>query len=360
MHFLSLFLGIVLVTEWREVSASLKKLHRHPPAARGIACPVIRDEEGFLSEFVAYYWLHGFSHIRFYDDQTVDGGLNELQPWLAEGFVSVVNATAILFGQLAANKKQGKGIHKLHRIYARTGQRNAIQRAAEFDCKNFATRQNYDFLFSLDIDEYIVPCEEGVTILDKTLEIFRSSRGSILLIKKLNFASTPYMLEPVDMLTIEAYKIRMAFPLKMTFFKTVATKVILSLKQPNISRKQKKFMLLCCNFHNCIDITCRHYKVGETQPLFVESGNNATAPIMEIFHYSRSLEKFLKKKNTWTAIGENNFSMINFLDRNLGTVYDDTASKRYGKHVRQILRNISGESNFSRHGWWILKQKQSR
>ena len=35
--------------------------------ATGLLCPMIRDETGFLSEWVAYYQIHGFDHVRFYD-----------------------------------------------------------------------------------------------------------------------------------------------------------------------------------------------------------------------------------------------------------------------------------------------------
>ena len=57
--------------------------------AKGIICPMFKDEEGFLSEFVAYYQMHGFDHIRFYDHDSTDASLAELRPWIESGFVSV-------------------------------------------------------------------------------------------------------------------------------------------------------------------------------------------------------------------------------------------------------------------------------
>ena len=50
---------------------------------------MFKDEEGFLSEFVAYYQMHGIDHIRFFDHNSTDDSLVELQPWIQSGFVSV-------------------------------------------------------------------------------------------------------------------------------------------------------------------------------------------------------------------------------------------------------------------------------
>lgn len=57
--------------------------------AKGIICPMFKDEEGFLSEFVAYYQMHGIDHIRFYDHESTDRSLTEVEPWIQSGFVSV-------------------------------------------------------------------------------------------------------------------------------------------------------------------------------------------------------------------------------------------------------------------------------
>ena len=57
--------------------------------AKGILCPMIRDEEGFLSEWVAYYQVHGFSHIMIFDDGSSDEFRDELAPWVQSGFVTI-------------------------------------------------------------------------------------------------------------------------------------------------------------------------------------------------------------------------------------------------------------------------------
>jgi hypothetical protein len=56
---------------------------------------------------------------------------------------------------------------------------------------------------------------------------------------------------------------------------------------------------------------------------------------LQIMHYSRSLEKFSLKSRTWvTASGEggaksNNYHLGHFLDRQIGTHFDNRAAMRY-------------------------------
>ena len=54
-------------------------------SAKAMACPMFRDEEGFLSEWLAYYKLMGFDHIMMFDDGSLDKGLIELEPWITSG-----------------------------------------------------------------------------------------------------------------------------------------------------------------------------------------------------------------------------------------------------------------------------------
>jgi hypothetical protein len=57
--------------------------------AKAIVCPMFKDEEGFLSEWVAYYQMHGFEHVYLYNDGSTDNSLVELKPWMDSGFVTV-------------------------------------------------------------------------------------------------------------------------------------------------------------------------------------------------------------------------------------------------------------------------------
>jgi len=55
---------------------------------KGIVCPMVKDETGFLSEWVAYYEMQGFNHVILYDNNSTLP-LTEVQPWVATGFVSI-------------------------------------------------------------------------------------------------------------------------------------------------------------------------------------------------------------------------------------------------------------------------------
>jgi hypothetical protein len=313
--------------------------------SRGIACPVFRDEEGFLSEFVAYYQLHGLNHIRFYDDGSIDNSLVELAPWITSGFVSVVANASRLLSEIMTKKNEKN--KKWSKMLQKTGLRNTIQRVSESDCKQYAMRYNYDFYFSLDVDEYMLPAAEGVTLMDAVSKTSDITAQSIYSISKYSFAATPHLLEPVNMLTIEAYKVRMLYSDKLTYFKSVSPKLILHLSHPNITKRQKRFMLNCCNFHNCYDVNCRHFHSIETEYLYKGNGNIESIDNQDtimIFHYSRSLEKFTHKQKTWQKIGDNNFTITNFLDRNIGTIFDNRASERYASQVRQILQHMTHDS----------------
>ena len=311
--------------------------------SRGIACPVFRDEEGFLSEFVAYYQLHGLNHIRFYNDGSTDNSMEELEPWLQSGFVSIVKNASKLLSGILDERTTNPNSRKWRKILNATGVRNTIQRVCESDCKRYAMRGHFDFYFSIDVDEYMLPVAEGVTLMDAVSASSRTTERSIYSIPKYNFAATPHVLEPIHLLTIEAYKVRMQQPRKLTYFKSVSPKLILHLGHPNITKKQKRFLTHCCNFHNCVDNSCRHFKASDTEYLYFGNGNTESLINRDeksniiIFHYSRSFEKFTHKQKTWQKIGTNNFTLINFMDRNVGTHFDARAGQRYGEQVREVL-----------------------
>lgn len=120
-----------------------------------MACPMIKDEEGFLSEWVAYYQMHGFDHIVFFDDSSIDEGLVELQPWIQSGFVSVRSNFSVDTVNLRSNLRD-----KAFRTSM------GLKVLLETECKLEATRLGYDYYFSLDLDEFVVPKLSGITIVD--------------------------------------------------------------------------------------------------------------------------------------------------------------------------------------------------
>lgn len=59
-------------------------------------------------------------------------------------------------------------------------------------------------IYSLDIDEYVIPPRPGLTIVDALVEARDATNRAMFCAGKLNFVSTPHTLEPVHLLTIEA------------------------------------------------------------------------------------------------------------------------------------------------------------
>ena len=82
----------------------------------------------------------------------------------------------------------------------------------------------YDFQVSLDLDEYLVPERDGVAAVDELARFVNATGRPSYCMSKLNFPSTPHLLEPVNLLTIEAYQTRVNLPGKMNYYTTVAQK----------------------------------------------------------------------------------------------------------------------------------------
>ena len=208
--------------------------------AKAILCPMIKDEVGFLSEWVAYYQVHGFDHIMIFDDQSTDGGLHELQPWIASGFVSVVTnwTTDSLNLSPAFMKNEFK-------------KNMAIKALLEAQCKLKALQWGYDLEVSLDLDEYIIPDREGETVVDELIRWMNATGRSAYCMTKLNFPSTPHILEPVNLLTIEAYQTRMKQPSKMNYYTSVSPKCAYKLRSLDFTNISSEFVANCCHFHGC-------------------------------------------------------------------------------------------------------------
>ena len=89
---------------------------------------------------------------------------------------------------------------------------------------------NIDYFVSLDLDEYLMPSQGMNSIVDTLETYFDITRLNVLRLNKFNFQSTPHILEPVNLLTLEAYQTRMSMERKMTYFKSVGKKVAMQLK----------------------------------------------------------------------------------------------------------------------------------
>ena len=304
-----------------------------------LSCPMIRDEEGFLSEWAAYYKVHGFSHVMFFDDGSTDDFMKELKPWIESGFVSV---------------KHNVSIASMRGTRMKTPFMKAMAKKAIYEsvCMQQANKWGYDYYLSLDLDEYVLPHEQHLSFVDM-IDLWQTkSKRKMFCMMKYNFASVPHIAEPVHLLTIEAYQTRMAGPGKMNHYTSVAKKCMYKLKDPIYSHTTKDFIAECCHFHGCQgeDFTvntdiCRKGWKNATRELYSQDKGGKFSPLGSIYHYSRSLEKFALKKRTWsTAGGEfkssvGDYSLSYFLHRSAGYTLDHNML-RYACQTRRAWLEI--------------------
>lgn len=206
---------------------------------KGIICPMIKDEVGFLSEWVAYYEMQGFDHIMLFDNNSTTS-LAELDPWLKTGFVSIEREWWGEEKGLFRNKKN------------KFGDMMRIKMRSEILCKQRAASWGYEVFVSLDIDEYLMPRDNSVTVMDDLINYFDSTTRGIAIIPKLQFPPVQHILEPVNLLTIEAYQTRMNEPGKMNYYTSVSAKVALRLTGgKEYTNGTTEYLVHCCDFHGC-------------------------------------------------------------------------------------------------------------
>lgn len=320
---------------------------------KALICPMFRDEEGFLSEWVAYYQMHGFDHIILYNDNSIDNSLDELKPWIQSGFVSI-------------RSNWTNEALKISHHFTKDPFKNAMATKAllETDCKFQAIRWGYRYFMSLDIDEYVVPIKPDVTVVDALHDWFKANGKREFCANKFNFQQTPHTLEPVNLLTIEAYQTRMREARRMNYYTTVMPKCAYALAGPRHSNISSEFIAKCCHFHGCQQHDyeenskfCSSNAKAEQEKFY--GGSYSTG--MMINHYARSLEKYALKAKTWrtatgeTKIGETakdaskNYDLSKFFQRTLGWYHDPTAL-RYSCQLRKLIADMSGTSPYYRPG----------
>jgi len=317
-------------------------------AAKGIVCPMVKDEEGFLSEWVAFYEVQGFDHVIFYDNNSTSS-FAELAPWVKSGFVQIRREWWIS----ATNEVKHVPLHKGHKNKYHDMMR--IKMLAEQDCKLTALEMGISIFVSLDMDEYLMPSTNAVTVLDELDEWFKSTTRGLALLTKVQFPPTPHILEPIHLLTIEAYQTRYPIDDKMNYYTSVSRKAALRLTDlPDYNKNTTDMMIYCCDFHGC-----GNYKADKRCPgLIMEETGNISGKhrpwknTPHIHHYARSLEKYVLKQQTWeTASAESSsgYSIYNFLDRQSGWLFDDTAVS-WGCQVRAKLQERTGKRDYLRPG----------
>jgi len=188
----------------------------------------------------------------------------------------------------------------------------------------------------------------------------------MLCIDKLNFASVPHLLEPVNLLQIEAYQTRMKEKRRMSYYTTVMPKCSFLLQGGLFyDDNTAEYVATCCHFHGCHGHDPRRnstfcHDEDKKQRGILGRGSFA-AHKLTIHHYSRSIEKFAIKAQTWrTSSGEvkegedmhkvaATYDMNMFFHRNLGWKTDRHALK-YACQLRRQLAVDTAVPLFMRSG----------
>lgn len=216
---------------------------------KGLVCPMIKDEIGFLAEWTAFYEMMGFDHVIFFDNNSTTP-LSELDPWISTGFAEVV-AHGVWW-------EHDKGLKQS--LTRSSGKRrfNDMMRVkflSEVFCKKKAIELNYDIFLSVDLDEFVFPLQRGVTLIDEMAEWFSSTKRRVMSLSKLNFNPVPHFLEPINLLVIEAFLVRMSAANRMNYYKNIMPKVALWLSgrenTEHFSNYTLEYIVHCCDFHGC-------------------------------------------------------------------------------------------------------------
>lgn len=304
--------------------------------------------------------MHGFDHIMLFNDSSIDNSHVEIQPWLDSKFVSVVSGWTA----------KSLNVHQ-HMLKTAFGKNMAIKRLLERMCKLKAIELKYDYFLSVDLDEYVLPIAPEDTVVDAMDSWFIKTGANMYCLTKLNFQQTPHTLEPVNLLTIEAYQTRMITPGQMNYYTRVADKCAFRMQRPTYTLNTTEYIASCCHFHGCgrQDVIegskfCREHDMIEGMDVKRSRDKSVKwYTALSINHYSRSLEKYALKSRTWqTSTGEfpgskadsekvsKNYDVIGFFHRSVGWYSDNTAATRYGCQLRELLRNMTGDPVYFRPG----------
>lgn len=127
-----------------------------------------------------------------------------------------------------------------------------VKLMAEVLCKQKAVTWGYEVFVSVDLDEYIMPTSNSISVMDELVDLFNATTRGMVVLSKLNFPPVPHILEPVNLLTIEAYQTRMNEPGKMNYYTSIAGKVALRLQGgPEYGNGTTEYVTHCCDFHGC-------------------------------------------------------------------------------------------------------------
>ena len=269
---------------------------------------MFKDEEGFLAEFVSFYKIHGFDKIILWNHESPDRYMDELMPWISTGFVEIKN-TSLLNAHPNVLHAKGSKYWKV------------IALKKEIERQNFlwAITNKYDFYMTSDIDEYVLPIynnfigmphgvyveDEGhievknpipfMSLADTIHSLFYDPYTSTynplgntwkpklyLPLPKYNYAAVPHTLEPLDLLTVEAYLTRYHRSRGMNYYMNVQPKFVYRISGKDIEggdvmhekfygeldyneynkvkfSEMQGFLSNCCFFHGCSRVS-KHSK----------------------------------------------------------------------------------------------------
>jgi hypothetical protein len=329
-------------------------------SSKGIICTLVRDEEGFLSEFVAYYEMHGFDKIVLYDNNSTQSFV-EIEPWIQSGFVSVIKEwwLEVDFQILRPD------------FFVYSKKIDWLNQLAGMHCQQWAHRMGIDIYVAVDIDEYIIPrYGQNITALDDIVQWMDKTGKHIAYLPKSNFSPTPHFHEPVNLLTIEAYQTRYPVSKKMSYYISTASKIALRLAHPSFTSNTSDALLSCCHFHGC-DFSWQDFQIRSKNCSWYQSEYATIWPKVSsttgkklpweeppnIHHYARSLEKFAMKQDSYDSLSFGNdslgngqgLSIYNFLNRAFGFVHDD-AALQWSCPLRNWLKLRTGEETYLRPG----------
>lgn len=341
--------------------------------AKVLTCTMFRDEEGFLSEFVSFYRVLGVHHMLLFDHFSIDNSTAEIKPWVEAGFVTVQSAQVLLDNNIEINNKTS--------TYWRV---MALKKRQERMCMQWGLTHGYKYHITVDIDEYLFPIDETVSLPDAIDEWFHSfPKLSVMYISKYNFNPSPHLLEPIDLLTIEAYQTRYPNLGAVNYYMTVQPKVIYKLNGTDYSNSTIAYLTNCCGFHGCEprkrhhtydDVDCKQLLETEGPRFSYHKGSRTftkSSPDqrLRINHYARSIEKFALKQRTWETASQdsqNSYDVMSYMHRTYGWTHDDTAAMRYSCAVRkELTQTITGDANVKGHylrpgGDWLRNPEFGR
>jgi len=239
----------------------------------------------------------------------------------------------------------------------------SVKLLAEDDCKEAAVKMGIEIFVSVDLDEYLMPSTNDMTVMDELAQKFNKSKRGFMQLDKLQFPPVPHIQEPISLLTIEAYQTRVRAVGRMNYYTGVSPKnAVWLFGNPTYSNRTTEMLIKCCDFHGCKNHDffreCR--KLIPEELWTITGKHKPWVPPPHIHHYARSLEKYMLKQRSWdTASGHESsgYDIYNFLDRTIGFEFDNSGVA-WGCQLRALLRNRTGEAHYVRPGDFWYKNPE--